>query len=197
MHILKKQDKEPVGILSLKSGWLVLVTSTKRSSRISNDAIILQVGQHARKTWSVIGNIFLIHFYEEPMTFPLAFLFSAHVPDLFHFFFKMWWASHTRLLYPLHKEWPPREKLMHGILIPNQLFYKKNSLIGQYFNPLNSVVVVDHILKLSLSYLELEWHEKFPSASLPSPKGHFPRSFLCPAWPLTLPSSTVSMDFWI
>lgn len=32
-------------------------------------------------------------------------------------------------------------------------------------------MVVDHVLKLSLSRLVLEWHEKFPSASLPLSQG--------------------------
>lgn len=57
---------------------------------------------------------------------------------------------------------------MHGI-IPDQL-ERKTSVIGQYFNLLNNVRVVDHILKLFLSCLHLSGMENFPPLSYPLPR---------------------------
>lgn len=100
-------------------------------------------------------------------------------------FWKMRWTSHTSPLLQMYKAHLTQRHIGNRILIPSQLKKKKTSLIGKYFNFLNNVIVVGYILKLSLSCLVLEWHEKFPStASLLSPKGHFLCSFICPAWPL-------------
>lgn len=159
----------------------------------------------AWNTWSAIVNSFLIHFMNNLSLCSL--LCSFQYICLLCFLYlkknkkkqKQRREPHTLVFCTSYVRSNYQQKYicMEFLYQINFFFLKKNSLIRQCFNSLNSVMIVDHILKLSLPCLLLEWHEKFPSTSLLSPKGHFSCSFLCPAWPLTLPNSAVSMDFWI
>ena len=67
-----------MGILNFKAGWLVLVSSTKGSSRITNKGVIPQVGQHGVKYMKCDRNYFSDPLFELPMLFLSAFSFSVH-----------------------------------------------------------------------------------------------------------------------
>ena len=79
VHISKKHNKEPVGILNFKSGWLVLVSSTKGSSCITNNGIIPQVGQHGVNYMIYDRNYFSDPLFELPTLFLSAFSFSVYM----------------------------------------------------------------------------------------------------------------------